>query len=117
MLGEVKDKFENWSIISFHTGHYLLIHAGIDIYPFQQKIAAGLVKTAHISWSKAAPFEPCVPSVVMCLSTMMGKCGFACSSGDPGPLFTKKTPSYQYKNSLYKPLYNGDPYTRKAASF
>ena len=42
----------------------------------------------------------------------------------PGPLFTKKTPSYQYRDSHYKPetvvrlseVYNGDPYTRKTAS-
>ena len=41
-----------------------------------------------------------------------------------GPLFTKKTPSYQYGDSHYKPetvvrpskVYNGDPYTRKTAS-
>ena len=42
----------------------------------------------------------------------------------PGPLFTKKTPSYQYRDSHYKPetvvrpseVYNGDPYTHKTAS-
>ena len=40
-------------------------------------------------------------------------------------LFTKKTLSYQYRDSHYKPetvvrppwVYNGDPYTRKTASF
>ena len=42
----------------------------------------------------------------------------------PGPLFTKKTPFYQYRDSHYKPetvvrpssVYNKNPYTRKAAS-
>ena len=42
----------------------------------------------------------------------------------PGPLFAKKTPSYQYRDSHYKPetvvrpsqVYNGDSYTRKTAS-
>ena len=42
----------------------------------------------------------------------------------PGPLFTKTTPSYQYRDSHYKPetvvrpfkVYHGDPYTRKMAS-
>ena len=41
-----------------------------------------------------------------------------------GPLFTEKMPSYQYRDSHYKPetvvrpsqVYNGDPYTRKMAS-
>ena len=41
-----------------------------------------------------------------------------------GPLFTKKTPSYRYRDSRYKPkmvwqpsqLYNGDSYTHKTAS-
>ena len=43
---------------------------------------------------------------------------------DSGPLFTKKTPSYQYRDSHYKPetvvrpskVYHGNPYTRKTAS-
>ena len=42
----------------------------------------------------------------------------------PGPLFTKKTPSYGYRNPHYKPetvwgpsqVYNGNPYTDKTAS-
>ena len=41
-----------------------------------------------------------------------------------GPLFTKKTPSYGYRNPLYKPktvwppyqVYNGNPYTDKTVS-
>ena len=41
-----------------------------------------------------------------------------------GPLFTKKTPSYGYRNPHYKPktvwrpsqVYNGNPYTDKTAS-
>ena len=43
---------------------------------------------------------------------------------NPGPLFTKKTPSYGYRDPHYKPkvvwrpsqLYNGNPYTDKTAS-
>ena len=42
----------------------------------------------------------------------------------PGPLFTKKTPSYGYRNPHYKhktvwrpsQVYNGNPYTDKTAS-
>ena len=42
----------------------------------------------------------------------------------PGPLFTKKTPSYGYRDPHYKPktvwrpsqVYNGNPYTDKTAS-
>ena len=42
-----------------------------------------------------------------------------------GPQFTKKTPSYGYRDSLYKPDtvvrpsqdYDGDSYTRKTVSF
>ena len=42
----------------------------------------------------------------------------------PGPLFTKKTPSYGYRNPHYKPntvwrpsqVYNGNPYTDKTVS-
>ena len=43
---------------------------------------------------------------------------------DPGPLFTKKTPSYGYRDPHNKPktvwrpsqVYNGNPYTDKTAS-
>ena len=43
---------------------------------------------------------------------------------NPGPLFTKKMPSYGYKDPHYKPktvwrpsqVYNGNPYTDKTAS-
>ena len=46
------------------------------------------------------------------------------SNWTSGPLFTKKTPSYQYRNSHYKPetvvrpseVYHGDPCTRKTTS-
>ena len=43
---------------------------------------------------------------------------------EAGPLFTKKTPSYGYRDPYYKPktvwrpsqVYNGNPYTDKTAS-
>ena len=44
--------------------------------------------------------------------------------GISGPLFTKKTPCYQYRDPHYKPktvwrpsqIYNGNSYTRKTVS-
>ena len=55
-----------------------------------------------------------------CKGTDNGKCLVHI----PGPVFTKKTPSYQHRDSHYKPetvvrpseVYIRDPYTRKTAS-
>ena len=36
---------------------------------------------------------------------------------EAGPLFTKKTPSYGYRDPYYTQVCNGNPYTDKTASF
>ena len=57
-------------------------------------------------------------------ATVMMTSSLAAPNSDPGPLFTKKTPSYGYRDPDDKPktvwrpsqVYNGNPYTDKTAS-
>ena len=73
-----------------------------------KKVTTSFNNAIYLRESFRSPFGPYVPFIWNCYV-----------SRNPGPLFTKKTPSYGYRDPHYKPktvwrpsqVYNGNPHT------
>ena len=124
----------NWSDSKMVFAFTLVDKPDIDIWLWHQsnsKWDTFLCLKLNWPWRSKSINPKTIRILTICVLHLLSQFGdsslngwWAITQTSSGPLFTKKTPSYQYRDSHYKPemvvrpskVYNSDPYTRKTAS-